>query len=60
MLRLKFRVPKTLQDLQHKGEHFFHMSYLGFTAVEAHGWHANAAGALLAVTVMGLFFHTEG
>lgn len=56
---IHFVVPRTWADLQHKSEHFFHMSYLGFTAYEGHGWHASSAGVLLIVVILGIFVHTE-
>lgn len=59
MKRFKLRVP-TLVELQHKGEHFFHMSYLSFTYIEGHGLHAKAAGALLIVVIVGIFVRKEG
>lgn len=56
-MRLAAVVPRSLHDLQHKAEHFFHMSYLGFTYVEGHGWHANAAGVLFLAVLAGVFIH---
>lgn len=58
MKKLKFRIP-TLAELQHKGEHFFHMSYLSFTYIEGHGLHAKAAGILCIVVVAGIFVRKE-
>lgn len=52
---MKFRIPKTWAELCHKGEHFFHMSYLGMVTVEGHGYYRFAAAALLCVTAAGVF-----
>ena len=52
---MKFQVPKTLAQLQHKSEHFFHMTYLGAVSWEAHGLYQIMAGVLLCVTVIGVF-----
>lgn len=52
---MKVRIPKTWHEVQHKGEHFFHMTYLGFTYIEGHGLHATAAGGLFVVVFLGLF-----
>lgn len=56
---MKLRVPHSLHEWQHKAEHFFHMSYLGFTYVEGHGWHANAAGTLFLVVFVGMFVQSD-
>ncbi|MDM0006429.1 hypothetical protein QTI51_09685 [Variovorax sp. J22G73] len=53
--KLRIVVPTSLHDLQHKGEHFFHMAYLGFTYVEGHGWHCRAAGMLFMFVFAGVF-----
>jgi hypothetical protein len=53
--KLRVVLPTTLHEWQHKGEHFFHMSYLGFTFAEGHGFHAKAAGALFCCVFAGVF-----
>lgn len=48
-----FKIPSRV-ELVHKGEHFFHMTYLGAVSYEAHGLYAHAAQILLAVTITGV------
>ena len=55
-LRNRLHIP-TKEQLVHKGEHFFHMTYLGAVTVEAHGMYAHAAGVLLVVMLAGIFVH---
>lgn len=55
---IKFKVPRTMLDLQHKGEHFFHGAYLGAVGWEAHGLYQIMAIVLLAVTVLGVFIQS--
>lgn len=50
----KFVMPR-LAAFVHKGEHFFHMTYLGAVSWEAHGIYAHAAQALFVVVTVGLF-----
>lgn len=50
---MKLKVPTTVAELQHKGEHFFHASYLGAVGYEAHGWYQIMAIILLIVTLIG-------
>lgn len=57
---MRFHVPKTWHELQHKGGHFCHMTYLGFTWIEGHGLHAHAAGLLFVMVFAGLFVHESG
>jgi hypothetical protein len=46
-------------ELAHKGEHFFHSSYLMATAANMHGLPSYFAGAALIFILMGLLVHTE-
>lgn len=55
----KLRLPN-LHELVHKGEHFFHMTYLGAVSYEAHGLYAHAAQILLVVTILGIFVPDSG
>lgn len=55
----QFRLPK-LHELVHKGEHFFHMTYLGAVSYEAHGLYAHAAQLLLVVTIVGVLMPASG
>lgn len=52
-MAFKIKVPTTVAELQHKGEHFFHASYLGAVSWEAHGWYQIMAAILLGVTLIG-------
>ncbi len=51
--RIRLKIP-TRVELVHKGEHFFHMTYLGAVSWEAHGMYAHAAQVLFLVTVIGV------
>ncbi len=51
---INWHIP-TRATIVHKGEHFFHMTYLGAVSWEAHGLYGHAAQILLAVTVAGVF-----
>jgi hypothetical protein len=53
---VRFHVP-SVSHLLHKGEHVVHMGYFGLVAMEAHGSYRYAAGVLLVMSVLGLFFH---
>ena len=55
---IHFRIPSK-HAIVHKGEHFFHMSYLGFTYIEGHGIHAIAAGGLFLMVFAGIFVAEE-
>jgi hypothetical protein len=57
--RIKFKMPKNMHDLHHKGEHFFHMSYLGAVGWEAHGLYQIMAIVLFTWTALGVFIHQE-
>lgn len=59
MKRFRFRLPN-MHELVHKGEHFFHMTYLGAVSYEAHGLYAHAAQVLLVVTILGIFVPEGG
>lgn len=52
---MRLRFPRSLHELRDKGEHVFHMTYLGFTYVEGHGMHAATAGILFLVVLSGVF-----
>jgi len=56
---MKLKVPRTLVEWQHKGEHFFHMAYLGAVGWEAHGLYQIMAIVLLAITMIGVFIVKE-
>lgn len=56
---MKLKVPTTVAELQHKGEHFFHASYLGAVGYEAHGWYQIMAIVLLVVTLFGAIITAE-
>ena len=51
---IKWHIPDR-HTIVHKGEHFFHMTYLGAVSYEAHGLYGQAAGVLLVVTIIGVF-----
>lgn len=53
-MAFKIKVPTTVAELQHKGEHFFHASYLGAVGWEAHGLYQIMAIILLVVTLFGV------
>lgn len=55
----RFVVPRTIAQLQHKGEHFFHCTYLGAVGWEAHGLYQIMAIVLLGVTALGVFITTS-
>lgn len=56
---MKFKFPRTKADLIHKGEHFFHMSYLGMVTFEGHGYYRIAAFLLFCCTAAGAFIVHE-
>lgn len=59
-LTMAVKIKVTKETLVHKGEHFFHSSYLAAESLLGHGplqW--LAAGALLMVLV-GIVLHVEG
>ena len=55
---LRLRVP-TVTVLVHKGESFFHMTYLSLVGWEAHGNYRYAAIGLLVTIVAGFFVHAQ-
>jgi hypothetical protein len=57
--RHTLRLP-TLHECVHKGEHFAHMTYLGFVSVEVKYWYGKVAAVMLVLTIIGLFLHEEG
>lgn len=56
---MKLKVPRTVAEWQHKGEHFFHCSYLGAVSWEAHGLYQIMAAILLVITLLGVFIVHE-
>ena len=58
-VRIKIKVPATVAELQHKGEHFFHMTYLGAVGWEAHGLYKIAAIIACVFAVAGVFISRE-
>lgn len=57
-VKLKLALPDKVH-LIHKGEHFFHMSYLGAVGWEAHGLYRWFALALLLTIILGIFIKEE-
>lgn len=58
-MKYKLKVPRTIAEVQHHAEHFFHMTYLGLVGWEAHGFYHFAAIALFLVTAAGVFIVQE-
>lgn len=56
--KARFVLPN-MHHLVHKGEHFFHMSYLGAVGWEAHGLYRWFALALLLTIILGIFIKEE-
>lgn len=53
--KVRFGVPSKVR-LIHSGEHFFHMSYLGFVSFGVHGvWYQGSALLLLFCIALSLF-----
>lgn len=56
---MKFVFPKSKEEWVHKGEHFFHMAYLGMVTVEGHGYYRIAAAMLFCCAGAGVFISRD-
>lgn len=51
--------PKSKEEWVHKGEHFFHMAYLGMVTIEGHGYYRIAAAMLFCCAGAGVFISRD-
>lgn len=59
MQRIKLAIFRFVRRVGQKGEHVFHVAYLGMVGIEAHGNYRYAAIGLLLMVLANLFVGEE-